>query len=45
MTKFISKGVCYYLYDKGSLLSNKNKEILNDYVDVEEVEVFQILFN
>ena len=45
MTKFISKGVCYYLYDKGSLLSNKNKEILNDYVDVKEVEVFQILFN
>ena len=45
MTKIISKGVCYYLYDKGSLLSNKNKEILNDYVDVKEVEVFQILFN
>lgn len=44
MTKFRSKGVCFYLYNKGSLIT-KDKEIFNDYTDVEEVEIYKINFN
>ena len=39
MTKFRSKRICYYLLNKGSLISNKENQLIEDFVDVEEVEV------